>query len=236
MILAVPATLREVDVSALREADVQVWDLRYITRNFSKQLKTVQPGYYKALFLSAATRNTTGTREDELIAELEKCSAGKEYWSVYQSLVGDILEHLFTPPLGKPISELADKAKVNRRDFILPNYTETGFWAFMREKYEADYVVVDAKNYAGSVPKSAVLQIANYLKSHGAGLFGLIVSRIGGDAAGCEHTLREQWLVHRKLILVLDDDDVKEMLVARSDGRPPEEIVSRKIESFRLSM
>ena len=74
------------------------------------------------------------------------------------------------------------------------------------------------------------------LKSHGAGLFGLIISRVGGDASGCEHTLREQWLVHRKLILVLDDEDMKEMLIAKSDGRAPEEILGQKIEHFRLSM
>ncbi len=86
------------------------------------------------------------------------------------------------------------------------------------------------------VKKSEVLQIANYLKSHGAGLFGIIVCRKGGDKSGCEHTLREQWMVHRKLILVLSDDDIKEMLIAKLDGRLPEEIVGQKIEQFRLSM
>lgn len=81
-----------------------------------------------------------------------------------------------------------------------------------------------------------VFQIANYLKSHGAGLFGLIVSRKRGDTAGCEVTLREHWLVHRKLIVVLDDADIEAMLVAKSDGRPPEELIGSKIEQFRLSM
>lgn len=118
----------------------------------------------------------------------------------------------------------------------MPNYTDKGFWAFMREKYEADYVVIDAKNYSRRVKKSEVLQIANYLKPHGAGLFGIIISREGGDTSGCEHTLREQWLIHRKLILLLDDDDVTQMLVTKSEGRVPEEVIEQKIEHFRLSM
>ena len=122
------------------------------------------------------------------------------------------------------------------RDLIVPNYTEEGFWSFMRQKYEADYVVIDAKNYTRKVKKQDVLQLANYLKSHGAGLFGLIISRNGGDSFGCEHTLREQWLIHRKLIIVLDDEDIKAMLMAKSDGRRPEEILAGKIERFRLSM
>ena len=236
MVLAVPATLRECDLLALNEAKIEVWDLHYIAQTFTEQIQQAQPGYYKALFLAKIVRPGKTSREKELIAALTACNPGKADWNIYQSLVGDILELLFTPPLGKPISELTDKAKANRRDFIMSNYTDAGFWAFMREKYEADYVIIDAKNYTRKVKKEEILQIANYLKPHGAGLFGLIISRVGGDAAGCEHTLREQWLVQRKLILVLDDDDVKEMLLAKSDGRAPEETLGQKIERFRLSM
>ena len=236
MALAVPATLREVDLSALKLANIEAWDLQYIAEEFSEQIQKASSGYYKALLLAKVFHPVKPTREQELIKALSVCNPGKADWSVFQSLVGDILEFLFTPPLGKPIPELSDKIKANRRDYIMPNYTDIGFWAFMREKYGADYIVIDAKNYTGKVSKAGVLQIANYLKPHGAGLFGLIISRVGGDAFGCEHILREQWLVHRKLILVLDDEDIKEMLIAKSDGRAPEEILGQKIERFRLSM
>lgn len=237
MVLAIPATLRATDLSALNAADIEAWDIKYIASNFSKQIEAASPSYYRALFLARITRPTKKiTREQELINSLSSCIPGKNDCYVYQNLVGDILEHLFTPPLGKPIPELSDKLKANRRDFIMPNYTDKGFWSFLRQKYAADYVVIDAKNYSRKVKKSEILQIANYLKPHGAGLFGLIISRKGGDALGCEHTLREQWLVHKKMILVLDDEDVKAMLVAKSDGRQPEEILGQKIEDFRLSM
>lgn len=237
MVLAIPATLRATDMSALNTADIEVWDIKYIADNFSEQIEAASPNYYRALFLARIARPTKKiTREQELINSLSSCIPGKADCYVYQNLVGDILEHLFTPPLGKPIPELSDKSKANRRDFIMPNYTDKGFWSFLREKYIADYVVIDAKNYTRKVKKSEILQIANYLKPHGAGLFGLIISRKGGDASGCEHTLREQWLVHKKMILVLDDEDVKAMLVAKSDGRQPEEILGQKIEYFRLSM
>jgi hypothetical protein len=75
------------------------------------------------------------------------------------------LEYLFTPPLAKPIPELTDKDKVNRRDFILPNYTENGFWAFLREKYTTDYIVIDAKNHRGKIKKNEVLQIISATKN-----------------------------------------------------------------------
>ena len=68
---------------------------------------------------------------------------------------------------------------------------DQGFWAFIRDKYRVDYVVVDAKNHSRKIKKNDVLRIANYLKPHGVGLLSLILSRIGGDSAGCEHTQRQ---------------------------------------------
>lgn len=236
MVLAVSSTLREKDLAMLSAANIEVWDMQYIAKHFLEQINKAPPNYYKVLLLSILAQSKKITREKELLNSLSLCVSGKTDWFVYQSLIGDIFEHLFTPPLGKPIPELSDKSRANRRDFIMPNYTDKGFWHFLREKYKADYIVIDAKNYTRKVKKAEVLQIANYLKSHGAGLFGLIATRKGGDAAGCEHTLREQWLVHQKMILILDDEDIKAMLMAKADGQPPEDILGQKIEQFRLSM
>lgn len=106
----------------------------------------------------------------------------------------------------------------------------------MRERYSADYIVVDAKNYSKKVGKKDVLQVANYLKEFGAGLFGIIITRHGGDMAGCESTLREQWVLNRKLILVLNDEDLIAMLRAKADNLEPETVLIQRIEQFRLSM
>ena len=165
MVLAVPATVRDIDMLALKSANIEVWDLQYIAEEFEEQIQKASFSYYKSLLLAKIFHPARLTREQELIKALSDCSPVKADWSVFQSLVGDILEFLFTPPLGKPIPELSDKSKANRRDYIMPNYTDKGFWAFMREKYEADYVVIDAKNYVGKVNKSAVLQVVNYFKS-----------------------------------------------------------------------
>jgi hypothetical protein len=88
----------------------------------------------------------------------------------------------------------------------------------MRTHYGAHYVVVDAKNYRGDVPKNAVLQVANYLSAHGAGLFGVIACRNGGDRSA-EITRREQWALHRKMIVIInDDDDLRQMISNRHPG------------------
>jgi len=139
------------------------------------------------------------------------------------------------PPLTAPISQSSDEAEANRRDYILPNYAESGFWHFLRESYSADYIVVDAKNSGSEVSKTDALQISNYLKQYGTGLFAMIVCRIGPDN-GCIHILREQWAHSRKMVLILNDTDLEKMLLARSSAGRAEELLSSKLQEFRLSM
>jgi hypothetical protein len=170
---------------------------------------------------------------DELIERLKAVAPGRKQWSSYQTVCGDVLSLVLCPPLARPIPERSNRSGVNRRDFIFPNYAAEGFWEYMRTNYQAHYVVVDAKNYVGRVKKNDVLQLANYLTAHGAGLFGLIITRDGGDR-GAEVTRREQWVIHGKLIIVLNDDDLKQMFTVHMSGQDPTDVVRQKIEDFRL--
>ncbi|MCW3158599.1 hypothetical protein [Micropruina sonneratiae] len=132
-----------------------------------------------------------------------------------------------------PYTESPTRDGVNRRDIIIPNYASDGFWAHMLLFYSAHYIVVDAKNYVGAVKKREVLQLGNYLSQHGAGLFGMIACRTALDA-GAEITRRELWAFHRKMIVVLNDDDLIQMLVAHAGGSDPGDVIRQKIEDFRL--
>jgi hypothetical protein len=236
LILAIPATLQSAESVQIAAAGIELWDLDYLASTFRDEILSAPVSYYKLLLQARIGRGLNKSVEQLLLEKLKAVDPGRNEWSVYQSLIGEILEHLFCPTLVKPISELSDASRANRRDFILPNYSETGFWSYLRSQYAADYIVVDAKNYTGKLNKSQVLQIANYLKTHGAGRFGMIFSRKGGDGGGCLVTLREQWAIHQKMILIFSDDDVERMLLAKSDGRTPEEVIGSQIEAFRLSL
>jgi hypothetical protein len=168
-----------------------------------------------------------------LLDRLSQIPPGRTEWSSYQSLCGDILSFLLCPPLAQPISESANQSRINRRDFVLPNYAIGGYWDYMRTHYQAHYIVVDAKNYTGNVKKKEILQIANYLSLHGAGQFGIVISRTGGDKSA-ELTRREQWIIHRKMIVLLNDDDMRQMISLRAANVDPAELIRQKIEDFRL--
>jgi hypothetical protein len=180
---------------------------------------------------SGGTGRTDSTAD--LRKRLQQLPPGRDNWFAFQEVVRDILSELLTPPLATPLWERQTENGVNRRDIILPNYAESGFWAFVRAHYEAHYIVVDAKNLVGGVTKAAVLQVANYLEAHGTGLFGIIVCRTASDRAA-EVTRREQWAIHRKLIVVLNDEDLHQMLTMRESDLEPAELIRQKIEDFRL--
>ncbi len=233
-ILAFPGRISAEGQTLVRKSGIEVWDADFIAQTFRKEVETSTHPYFRSLFLSLVPLDSLPI-EHQLLEKLKSCHPGKKYWSDYQKLVGQILEYLFCPPLESPISESADKFSVNRRDWIFPNYSDTGFWHFLRQMYKADYIVVDAKNYKKPISKTQVLQIANYLKPHGAGLFAIIAARNGANS-GAQLTIREHWMTNNKMILILNDADLEAMLLAASSGGEAYKVIGQEIENFRLSI
>jgi len=166
---------------------------------------------------------------------LDSLAQGKAPALDYQRAVADILEFLFCPPLEPPAYEVSDAARRNRRDIILENYAPDGFWAHLRTQYRAEYVVVDAKNYAGPLKKQPIVEVAHYLKPYGCGMFAIISSR-KGPGPSAQHAMREQWIGAGKMIIVVSDIDIKEMIRIRAEGGPPESVIRAKIAAFRMSL
>lgn len=185
--------------------------------------------------LSEAVPGGQGRQSTEhaLSSTLDEISPGKAEWVTYQRAVRNILAATWSPPLDKPLDERANETKVNRRDIIFPNYAEDGFWAFLRNHYDAHYIVIDTKNYVGNVKKDSILQIANYLSVHGVGLFGVVICRNATDRSA-EVTRREQWVLHRKMIIILTDDDLKQILALSASNGETSSVIRQKIEDFRL--
>ena len=61
----------------------------------------------------------------------------------------------------------------------------------------------------------------------------LITRRSVSDSA-C-FTAREAWVMQKKMILILHDNDIEQMLLEKRSGRDPENVIRQKIEDFRLS-
>jgi hypothetical protein len=174
-------------------------------------------------------------KANSLIESLSTIKPGREAWSEFQRLSSDILEYLFCPPLEPPRYEFSDTDSRNRRDMILENSTRHDFWSHIRSTYAAHYIVADAKNYGAPLKKQPVLDLAHYLKPYGCGLFGILLSRKGAGLSA-SHAVREQWIGGNKMIVVLSDYELKEMIRIKSTGGKPEEIIRKVIADFRMSL
>ncbi len=233
LVFAFPGTLTIADNSLLRKNKIEIWSRHYIAKHFKEQIDKSKHNIFQRIFYDQAIGGVSFQRL--LINDLKKIKKGKEEWSRYQRHVLKILDYLFGKTLSSPINESSDKFGINRRDFILRNYSESGFWKYLREKYQADFIVIDAKNYTGKIKKNQILQIANYLKQHGTGLFAMIIARNNDEDTGSYFTRREKWITENKMIIILDDNDLEKMILAKSSNSA-EEIIKQRIEDFRLEI
>lgn len=240
-ILIFPGEISEKNMETLKNNHIEVWDRAYIKENFKKEILEIDNPYFNKLFCLFDTQledscvNKYDNEIDKKIEELKNCESGIKNWGNYQKLIGEILELLFYPSLERTIVEKYDFLKSNRRDFIMPNYAKEGFWSFARENYKADFIVIDAKNSSKGVNKQDILQVANYLKGYGMGLFGIIIGRKYNENR-IKATLIEQWAIQNKMIVVLNDNDIEQMLIEKKNNGQPELIVRQKIEDFRISI
>jgi Holliday junction resolvase len=217
---------------------ISVWDRERVTEMVSSIRNShlnARDAQLKTDYLAFSMRRSDSEFGRNLATQLRRMPSGRSHWSVYQKLCADILEYLFCPPLELPLYESSNASKVNRRDIILPNYVADGFWNFLHRAYRAEYIVVDAKNYKSEVKKDQILQLVNYLSEGGTGLLGLILTRKSEDR-GAYVIRREQWLIHRKMVIVMGDNDVQQMIENRRIGSPPEEVLRQKIQDFRLGI
>jgi hypothetical protein len=216
------------------ELGIEIWD--------RDTLLSIAPPSVVELYRAALRRETAADKMDKvalraqnLKEKLESLEPGKEDWSHYQKLVSDIMEFLFSPPLGEPALEDPDETRHDRRDMILANRAEGGPWSLIRQQYHADYIVVDAKNHSKPLGKRSILEVAHYLKPYGTGMFALVVCRSGLAASG-RHAVKEQWIGSGRMIVVLTDEALNEMLNLKARRSVPEVIIEEAIRQFRLSL
>lgn len=243
LILAFPGVLADTKRTKATRSQLEIWDGPFL-RDRANQLGIRVPPYVaESLGSDSSPSGLRSVEEDrtdwspgyELFGRLDGIAPGRADWPAYEKLCEELLNFLFVPPLNTAIPQSRDEQNANRRDFILPNYAPDGFWGFIRNHYEAHYIPAEIKNLTGPPAKNSILQVANYLNVHGTGLFGLILARKEMDSTA-QWIRREQWVLHSKLIIGLDDDDLRQMVRTKLAGSDPAELIRQKIEDFRLKI
>ncbi len=182
----------------------------------------------------ASWRDTAAT---DLVDSLRSVPAGRTAAADYQDVVFRVLNYLFEPELTDGEKEVSTYHGTERRDIIYTNESETSFWAYVRTTYGTPVVMFEVKNKE-ALESDDLNQVATYLGAR-IGHLGLIVSR----RPSSEKTRLKAFSIFndtasapRKIVLILCDDDLVEMINARSAGRPPAKHLQGLYRAFRTSV
>jgi len=138
----------------------------------------------------------------KLMKELDNCPEGMAGCKDYENICIKILSHLFIPALEEPKIQSRRESGIDIRDAIFPNRSDDKNWKFVRDYYDARYIVFEFKNYSEDgceIDKQVVLQIADYLKQT-IGRFGIICSKKTLSKSGLEKR-KDVYIESQKLIL-----------------------------------
>jgi len=171
---------------------------------------------------------------EQLLVRLAAVPTGAVASVDYQRVVYEILNFLFEPELTDGKFEVATYLGTERRDLLYWNDAEASFWNYVRTTYNSPLVMFECKNVA-ALEIDHVNQTAAYLGAR-LGMLGFIATR----SAPSDAVVRKLFSVYhdspavpRKVILVLSDEALSEMVTARIDGASPARVVQHLYRTFR---
>jgi hypothetical protein len=194
-----------------------------------------------------------GIPEQERVSRLNEritaCPPGEI--AAFQVVVEDVLTYLFCEnfpnglSLRKPLAQAKTDMAYESRDLVFENRATSGFWSEARTEFGAAGVIADAKNYSNEIDGDVVRDFASkYLKDFGLGRLGLLVARkvppvarstvpFGARVPSAIEEQKEQWRTHHRMVILLDDTDLAEMLSMKRSGADPTELLRARIFTLK---
>lgn len=159
---------------------------------------------------------------DRLINQLDNCPKGQEGWKQFESIGGEIFRFLFENTFRNYTYEYQSCTLdgTQRRDLVVNNtYKEAScFWQLVKSDYNSNIIVVDFKNYREALNSDSFFIPTKYLNSV-VGQFAIVFSRCGLDDTAKK--VQQRLLSEKKLVLCLNDADLKKMINQKMNGQDP---------------
>jgi hypothetical protein len=189
--------------------------------------------------LSRRTRPPSPPREDtmgtQLCQELRALGRGRPAWRAYEAHCERILRYLFPHDLLGWHRQKRTDDGLNRFDSVCRIKPTTDFWNFLLDHLDSRYVLFEFKNYRERIKQGQILTTEKYLLGKALRRVAIVLSRDGADAGAIAMTqgaMRE----HGKLMLILNDDRVCEMLHMKQRGEDPSDLLFDVADKFLLSL
>ncbi|MFN0188382.1 MAG: hypothetical protein ACKVQV_06745 [Bacteroidia bacterium] len=175
---------------------------------------------------------------NDLIQKLDNCPLGSAGWVTFEDVCTEILTFLFVPPLQIPQRQAKTLSGINRRDAIYPNrnITPNGNansknWHHLFQELDARLILIEYKNYdATEIGPEEVNCALNYLTNPMGRLAILVCSKDPNNQARIRRNTI--YTNDKKVILFLNKDQLKEMLLMKERGEDPSDLIVDLIELF----
>jgi hypothetical protein len=161
----------------------------------------------------------------KLLSKLNNCPEGIKGWKEFEDICIDIIDFVFRDSFRnfKIKTQARTYKNLDIRDAIVQN-TGKDFWKELRSDYDAKNIVFEFKNLTKEFGKEELIQTSNYLKKKSLGKVGMIFSRKGLTEGGYEE--QRDLLIHdKKLILVLTENDLIDLVNKKLRNEEPEQIL-----------
>jgi len=176
--------------------------------------------------------DTTGS---ELSEELRALPPGKAQWSKFEKLCEKILKYLFEDHLAGWSKQHRTDDELNRFDYVCRIKPSTDYWNFLLHQMHSRYIIFEFKNYEEAIRQGQVLTTEKYLLEKGLRRVAIMFTRKGPHSSALKTTqgaMRESG----KLILILNDEQVCQMLTMKEKGSDPTDLLFEITDDFLLSL
>ncbi|MGX1171080.1 hypothetical protein AB7M16_007346 [Bradyrhizobium sp. USDA 372] len=239
---------------ALDVFGANVWDLEVLRQksqahpDLSKRLEKLLGEKQRAVQSSRGNDTTdepdeslqiTVTRQSEADRLIAKLARHKEKGGLtpreYEELCQETVTFLFDPDLYGFEKQAQTSDGGNRYDFICRIRSGNSFWDSIRNDFRTRSVLFECKDYEDLITADQVYSTERYLFSGALRTVCFLLSRKGPDE-GCKRAAQGALRESGKLILLLSNDDLVEMLKLAADKEGPTNFLDEKIWQFVVTL
>lgn len=229
--------LASADLSLAEELDVLLADSSGSIPEIRSEILPLGvplPLLERGLHLKEAPRPVVLPGHD-LCEELKALKAGKKTWSDYEKLCARVLRYLFPNDLQGWHKQKRTDDGLSRFDFVCRVQSVTDFWNFIIGHLGSRYAIFEFKNYSSKIKQDQILTTEKYLFERGLRKVAIVFTRLGADKGAvrmAQGAMREQG----KLIMVISDKDVCNMLHMKDRGEDPSDHLFLMVDDFLLRL
>lgn len=169
------------------------------------------------------------------IERLNKINEGEDDAQKYEKLCGEIINFLFEENINKYKEQKKTDDGLNRYDAIARISPKTAFWKFIAEEIGSRYVVFEFKNYRENIGQGQILTTEKYLLNLALRRVAFIFCR-AGCSNSAEKMLKGALRESGKVIFVLNDEDIINMLNMKENGLEPSDYLFDKADELFMTL